>query len=269
MPQLTGFHIEITNDVFEEPLKSVILENVKTAYSPYTKTIYIHETFTNAPQLEYHFTKRMLEHISTKVENDKVFSGVSISKDDKKYNYSLNQAILENTTNTLLGNETLDEDTFKNYIIERHHLGLIQNVVGLETIMNSFLNADYMTLESKFEEYGSKYQPLAIQMDTLTSINYNPSYAKKEEDNTLANSIFVNILDAYARKSARNRKIENIENFENHIVNPQTVRGAFGTEEKFGYKGVNRNLETFKSTIKGLESANKLIVENKEQVRSM
>ncbi len=269
IPEISNFHIEVTDDITEEQMENVILENVKTAYSPYTKTIYIHESFTKAPQLEYHFTKRMLEHISTKVEQDKVLSGVSISSNNMNYNYSLNQAIIENTTNTLLGNENIDEDAFRNYIIERHHLGLIQNVVGLETIMNSFFNSDYMMLETKFEEYGSEFQNLARQMDTLTSINYNMQHSKKSEEDTLETEIFNRILDAYTKKSARNRNTEGKEDFENHIVNPQTVRGAFGTTEKFGYKNVNRNLEAFKSVIKGLESANKLSLEGKEVTRSM
>lgn len=269
VPEISTFHIEVTDDITEEQMKNVILENVKTAYSPYTKTIYIHESFTKAPQLEYHFTKRMLEHISTKVEQDKVLSGVSISSNNMRYNYSLNQAIIENTTNTLLGNDNIDEDAFKNYIIERHHLGLIQNIVGLETIMNSFFNSDYMMLETKFEEYGSEFQGLAKQMDTLTSINYNMQHSKKPEEDTLETEIFNRILDAYTKKSAQNKNIHGKEDFENHIINPQTVRGTFGTAEKFGYKNVNRNLEVFKSVIKGLESANKLSLEGKEVARSV
>lgn len=269
MPEISNFHIEVTDAITEERMENVILENIKTAYSPYTKTIYIHESFTKAPQLEYHFTKRMLEHISTKVEQDKVLSGVSISSNNMRYNYSLNQAIIENTTNTLLGNENIDEDAFRNYIIERHHLELIQNIVGLETIMNSFFNSDYMMLETKFEEYGSEFQNLARQMDALTNINYNMQHSKESEKDTLETEIFNRILDAYTKKSARNKNIEGKEDFENHIVNPQTVRGAFGTTEKFGYKNVNRNLEAFKSVIKGLESANKLSLEGKEATRSM
>lgn len=261
IPEISSYHITITDDITEDKMENIILENVKTAYSPYTKTIYIHESFTKAPQLEYHFTKRMLEHISTKIEQDKVLSGVSISGNNSKYNYSLNQAIIENTTNTLLGNENIDEDAFRNYIIERHHLGLIQNVVGLETIMNSFFNSDYMMLETKFEEYGSGFQNLARQMDALTSINYDINYTKKDNEDTLETDIFNRILDAYTKKSVQNKNTFGKEDFENHIVNPQTVRGAFGTTEKFGYKNVNRNLEAFKAVIKGLESANKLSLE--------
>ena len=131
LPEISNFHVELTDEIEEEQMKNTILENVKTIYSPHTQTIYIHESFATAPQLQYHFTKRMLEHMSTKVEQDKILSGVSINTNDVKYNHSVNQAIIENITNTLLGNETIDEDTFKNYIIERHHLGLIQNIVGL------------------------------------------------------------------------------------------------------------------------------------------
>ena len=269
IPELKQFHIEVTDNIEEEKMQKVILENIKTAYSPYTRTIYIHESFKDASQLEYHFTKRMLEHLSTKVEQEKVLSGISISGNNINYNYSLNNAIIESITNTLLGNETIDEDTFSKYIIERHHLGLIENIVGLETIMNSFFNADYMLFESKFEEYGSKFHPLAVQMDTLTTINYNPQYIKKESDEKLALDIFTKILDAYTRKSSKTKNINRKDDFENHIINRETVRGAFGTSEKFGYKDVNKNLETFKSVIKGLESANKLIIENKEPARSI
>lgn len=269
IPEVKKFHIEIADTIDEEQMNSVILENAKSAYSPYTQTIYIHESFVNEPQLEYHFTKRMLEHIATKKENDKILSGVSILGNNVKFNYSLNQAIIENTTNTILGNETLDEDTFKNNIIERHHLGLIQNIVGLETIMNAFFNSDYMLLETQFEAYGTKFPELAKKMDNLTSLNYDLSYTPKPEDDTLASEIFSVILNAYTTKSAKSRKIENKESFENHIVNPQTVRGAFGTVEKFGYKGVNRNLKAFRAVVKGLESAQKLYVPEKESIRSM
>jgi len=85
----------------------------------------------------------------------------------------------------------------------------------------------------------------------------------------LENDIFKMILDSYVMKSAKNQKIENRQEFENHIVNPQTVRGAFGTTEKFGYKSVNRNLQTFKSVLIGIESANNLSNINKESSRSI
>lgn len=267
VPEATSFHIEITSDINEEQMKNIILENSKTAYSPHTKTIYIHESFTKEPQLEYHFTKRMLEHISTKKEQDKILSGVSIYSNNINYNYSLNQAIIEMVTNTLIGNEAIDEDTYKNFIIERHHLELIQSIVGLETILNSFFNSDYITLETQYEKYGTEFQPLVKQMDILTSINYDIAYSPKPGEETLATEIFKNILEAYTRKSSQIRNIEKKEEFENHIVNEQTVRGTFGTVDKFGYKGVGNNLEVFKSVIKGLESANKLL--KQESVKSI
>jgi len=269
LPSISKFSIKIADEIYEDKMKNIILENTKSAYSPYTKTIYIHQSLIDTTKFEYHFTKRMLEHMSTKVEQDKILSGVSINTNDVKYNHSVNQAIIENITNTLLGNETIDEDTFKNYIIERHHLGLIQNIVGLETILNSFFNSDYITLETKYEEYGSKYQELAKQMDNLTKINYDLLYVPSDNENTLANDIFKKILDAYVIKCAKNQKIGNSDNFENHIVNPQTVRGAFGTSEKFGYKGVSRNLQTFKSVLKGIESAHSLSTMNTEPSRSI
>ena len=268
LPESTKFHIEITDDISEEQIKNIILESTKTAYSPYTKTIYIHNTFVNAPQLEYHFSKRMLEHMTTKTDGDKILSGISITGENINYNHSLNQAMIESLTNTILGNETMDEDTFSKYIIERHHLGLIQNIVGLETMLNSFFNSDYLSLETQFESYGTKFKPLVEQMDTLTRVNYDLSYTPKPGEENLAVDIFTKILEAYTRKSAKNRKIENKEDFENHIINPQTVRGAFGTTEKTGYTGVEKNLHAFKSVIKGLESANKLLIE-KEPTRSI
>ena len=106
-------------------------------------------------------------------------------------------------------------------------------------------------------------------MDNLTKINYDLLYVPSDNENTLANDIFKKILDAYVIKCAKNQKIENSDNFENHIVNPQTVRGAFGTSEKFGYKGVSRNLQTFKSVLKGIESAHSLSTMNTEPSRSI
>jgi len=269
LPSISKFSIKIADEIYEDKMKNIILENTKSAYSPYTKTIYIHQSLIDTTKFEYHFTKRMLEHMSTKIVNGKVLNGVSITSDNIKYNHSLNQAITENLTNILLGNENMDEDVFKNYIIERHHLGLIQSVVGLDTIMNSFFNSDYMQLETKFEEYGVKYQPLAVQMDILTNINYNITYSPKPEENSIETNIFFQILEAYTKKASQSKVIENKDSFENHIINSQTVRGAFGTTEKFGYEGVDRNLQVFKTVIKGLEISNSLTKENDKRKRSI
>lgn len=268
VPELTSFHIEFTDEITEDKIND-ILENCKTAYSPYTKTIYIHESFVDAPQLEYHFTKRMLEHMSTKIEKDKVLSGLSISSENLKFNHSLNQAIIENVTNTLLGNETLEEDTFAKYIIERHHLAQIENIVGLETIMNSFLNSDFILLETRFDYIGSNFKSLVSKMDRLADINYIPNTKTEPNENTLTMTIFNQLLDAYIKKSTNNKKVIDKESFESHIITPQTVRGAFGTPDKFGYEGIDRSVDIFKSVIKGVEEANKLSNDNKEAVRSI
>lgn len=269
MPELDTFHIEIADEIIEEQMRNTILENCKTAYSPYTKTIYIHKTFIDAPQFEYHFTKRMLEHLSTKVEKNKVLSGLSISNGNLSFNYSMNQAMIESFTNTLLGNETMDEDVFSKNIIERHHLAQIQNIVGVETIINSFLNSDYLTLETQFESYGPKLQPLILKMDRLYDINYLPGITLEPNEENLEADIFSQILDAYIKKSVINKQVENKELFESHIITAQTVRGAFGTTEKAGYSGVEKNLQKFNISIKGVEEVNRLNNNLQEAKRSI
>ena len=255
VPNIEPFNIEFIDEINEEQMKDVIIENVKSAYSPHTKTIYIYNSFENSPQFEYHFTKRMLEHISTKLENGRIASGVSIKNGKNTFNESLNLAIIESITNTMLGNETIDEDTFKNYIIERYNLGLIETIVGLETILNSFFNSDYLMLESKFNSYNVEYKDIAKLMDKLTKVNYDLSYVKKEEDNDLESKIFKLLIEAYAKRFGKEKNLNGKEKFKENIVNSQTVRGTFGTANKFGYKDVDRNIITYELVMSGLESA--------------
>jgi len=106
-------------------------------------------------------------------------------------------------------------------------------------------------------------------MDILTNINYNITYSPKPEENSIETNIFFQILEAYTKKASQSKVIENKDSFENHIINSQTVRGAFGTTEKFGYEGVDRNLQVFKTVIKGLEISNSLTKENDKRKRSI
>ena len=115
--------------------------------------------------------------------------------------------------------------------------------------MNSFLNSDYISFEEKYEEHGSPYKPLAEQMDTLTKINYDLLYTPNQNENELASEIFRRILGEYTRKVSIELNNDKEQEFRNHIITPQTVRGAFGTTDKFGYENIKENINDFESVM--------------------
>ena len=150
-PNLEEVNISIIDYIDEEEMKDVILENNKTAYSPYTNTIYIHEDFVNAPQLEYHLTKRFLDCVATKKDSEKIFNGISTTVGKINYNYALNNAINEHLANIILmtsiydinnnkeytKSETheLEESPYRNNMLERKNLFKIEEIVNSKIII--------------------------------------------------------------------------------------------------------------------------------------
>ena len=273
-PNLSDVNISIIDYIDEEEMKNVILENDKTAYSPYTNTIYIHESFVNAPQLEYHLTKRFLECIATKKEDNKIFNGISTSIGQVSYNSSLNNAINEHLANIILMTSIydihnseaydkseihdLEEDPYKNNMLERKNLFKIEEIVGSKTIIESYLNSDYIQFEREFEKYGVAFGPIAQKMDKLSITTKLPILNIGENDETLQYEIDKELIGAYAKKIISEHHVEKSSIFKEHIVSGETVRAIFGDKNKHGYKNVDMNVIYYEKLISGLEFSNQV-----------
>ena len=270
-PRLSEVTINITDNILEKEMKGVILSNVKTAYSPYTNTIYIDEKFVYEPQLRYHLTKRLLECITTKKFDTIISTGVSLVDLHNKtiFNEALNDAITENITNLMLFDSSLDEDTYKNNIIARKNLSKLEEIVGMDTIVKSYFNSDYMELEAMFNKYKNDskvdFRSLALKMDRLKEISYGKKEAHQMEDG-LAYQIDRMLITVYAQKHiSEKRKIES-NTFKEHIITSETVRSEFGDKNKKGYNNVDKNKIYYELLTSGLKTSNKLLM---QQVKSV
>lgn len=267
-PILSDITISVTSTIEENEMKDTILENVKTTYSPYSNTIYIDESFINSPQLRYHLTKRLLECISTRKKGDILSQGISLinisNGETQKFNSSLNDAITENITNLMLFDNSLEEDTYRNHIIARKNLSKIEEIVGMETVVRSYFNSDYVDLETNFNNYTHdsklEFKNIASKMDRLQSLKDNTN----EKDNLLAYEIDRILISVYATKNINSRTYNLNDRFKEHIITGQTVRSEFGYSDKPGYKDVDRNIIYYELLTSGLKSANINKVQNEK-----
>lgn len=271
-PNLEEVNISIIDYIDEEEMKDVILENNKTVYSPYTNTIYIHESFVNASQLEYHLTKRFLECMVTKKEDNKIFNGISTTVGKTTYNYALNNAINEHLANIILmtsiydvnnNNEftkseihDLEESPYRNNMLERKNLFKIEEIVGAKTIVETYLNSDYVTFEREFEKYEVSFGPIGRKMDRLSSLNQFPNPNLSEDEQTLQYEIDKDLIGAYAKKLISEPEINKSSTFKEHLVNSETVRAIFGVQNKPGYQNVDKNILYYDKLIEGIDFAN-------------
>lgn len=270
-PNLAEVNISIIDYIDEEEMKDVILENNKTSYSPHTNTIYIHESFVNAPQLEYHLTKRFLECMVTKKEENKIFNGISTTVGKTSYNYALNNAINEHLANIILmtsiydvNNNSeftkseihdLEESPYRNNMLERKNLFKIEEIVGSKIILESYLNSDYVTFEREFEKYGASFGPIGRKMDRLTSINQAINPTLIETEHSLQYEIDKDLIGAYAKKLISEPEINKSSTFKEHLINSETVRAIFGVQ-KPGYQNVDKNVLYYDKLIEGIDFAN-------------
>ena len=269
--KLSEVNISVIDYIDEPEMSEVILENIKTAYSPYTNTIYIHNEFVNAPQLEYHLTKKLLECIATRKVDNKIFNGISTTSGKASYNVALNSAINEHLANIILMTSIYDVDSFEPYdkseihdleenpyrnnMMERKNLFKIEEIMGDHIIVQSYLNADYIQFEREFEKYGVSFGPIAQKMDRLYVINRSIS-AVNENDNTLQYEIDKHLIQAYAKKIISEPRVENSPLFKEHLVSSETVRSIFGIQNKLGYQNVDMNITYYEKLISGLDFAN-------------
>ena len=271
-PNLSDVNISIIDYIDEEEMKDVILENEKTAYSPYTNTVYIHETFVNALQLEYHLTKRFLECMATRKEDNKIFNGISTNIGNVSYNNALNNSINEHLANIILMTSIydvsnveaydkseihdLEESPYRNNMMERKNLFKIEEIVGSNTVIESYLNSDYIQFEREFEKYGISFGPIARKMDRLSSINRSISSTINENEQTLQYEIDKELIGAYAKKIITEQQWDKSSIFKEHLISGETVRSIFGNKNKPGFEKVDINILYYEKLISGLEFAN-------------
>ena len=266
-PKLAEINMSVTDYINEPGMEKVNLEEIKTIYSPDTNTIYVHNAFVNDSLLEYHLTKRFLDCMVTKKEDNKIYNGLSTTIGMANYNNALNNAINEHLANVILMTSQeksitqseirdLEDSPYKNYMMERKNLFKIEEIVGSKTILESYLNSDYIQFEKEFEKYGVSFGPIAQKMDKLANLNRGQLTVINENDHTLQYEIDKDLIQAYAKKIISEPQIEKSPTFKEHLVSGETVRSIFGDKNKPGYKNVDMNIVYYERLISGLEFAN-------------
>ena len=261
--RLSEVTIMLADEVEDDDTKTTILENSKTFYSPYTNTIYIHKNFLNDSNLRFHLTKRLLECISTKSNGNMITCGVSLlnSSGDKSYNSALNDAITENIANLMLFDSSLEGDLYSSNIIARKNLSKLECIVGMNTVVKSYFNSDYVELQSKFDSYvedpENSFKNFTEKMDRLKSISYGHG-KYTENDLNLAADIDTILIYAYANKIIKEKIIPS-DLFKEHIVTSETVRSEFGFKDTPGYSGVDKNYNYYISLLRELKEKDMLL----------
>lgn len=256
---MKDFRIDTYNDVYESKISE---------YDKYQNRMLIHklmveplENYNITDELtskkdavmnnyRYHTYKSLLKCASTKKENEKVSTGVV---DINNNNNALNDAITERFLELMLGCEynTLD--------LEMITFSKIQEIVGIDSIISAYFNADYNILKQDFEAYGINLEDLSNKMDKM--MNLNKGNISPNNDETLISDIDRMLMSGYAKKIA-NENIENlnIENYQGHIITPQDIQ-TYSKQHLNIFENTNRNLDYFQMLLKGIMESKKEVKE--------
>lgn len=247
--------LEVSDIKFDNPRLTTITVVIDkkdpntSSYVPKENTVYLGENLIKSKNLRYFINRSLLECITTK-ETDKGFlQGISIINDDNKFNHSLNDAITENILNLMLCDDGQD---IGKYITERKNLAKLEKIVGIDTILRSYFNSDYIELENKYNSITnieSSFKDLVLLMDSLTKVNHGGKQVTTN-DETLAHDIDRILINAFIKKSVMSN--ENVLNsdFKEFLITSSSVRGEFGFVDKPGYQDVDKNIEYYNNLIK-------------------
>lgn len=197
----------------------------------------------------YNVYKSLLKCASTKKENGMISTGVV----DNNNNNALNEAITERFLELMLGCE------YNSLDLEMITFAKIQEIVGIDSIIESYFNADYNGLKQEFEAYGINLEDLSNKMDKMMKLNrgtINPI-----NDETLMSDIDRTLMGGYAKKIA-NENIDNlnIENYQSHIITPQDIQ-TYSKQHLNIFENTNKNLAYFEMLLKGIMDSKKEVKE--------
>lgn len=199
---------------------------------------------------KYHIYKALLNCASTKKHNGVISTGIV---DSQGKNCALNEAITERFLELMLGCEYNILD------LEMITFSKIQEIIGVDPIIEAYFNADYNTLKQEFESYGINLEDLSNKMDRMMNLNKGNIYPNNDE--TLICDIDRILMSGFAKKLA-NENLDNLNigNYQEHIITPQDIV-TYSKEHLNIFENTNRNLEYFEMLLKGIMESKKEIKE--------
>lgn len=223
-----------------------ITEKCFSEYDKNTNTIYIHNLSRRENldgEKKYHMYKSLLECSITKVTQYKTYHGI-LDKSNK--NIALNNALEEKILELMLN------ESRHNFLdIEMKFLHQIEEIIGIEPLLNSLFTANYKNLENAFVEYNIPLSNLSENLDKIMEINLGKAKIT-ESDKNLVKKVQDTLIDAYMLKFAReNNPNYDTINFEGNMI---TINDSkYGIENMFD--NIPSNTDKFKIAIEGCKKA--------------
>ena len=185
--------------------------------------------------------KSLLKCTSTKKENGIISTGVV---DSEGKNNALNEAITERFLELMLGCE------YNMLDIEMDNFSKIQEIIGIDPIIEAYFKVDYNALEQEFKAYDIDLKALSTKMDRIMTLNLGNSVANNDE--TLVSDVDRILMTGYAKKISR-EDINNldVENYKGHIITKENAH-TYSKQHLNIFENTDRNIEYFEMLLNGI-----------------
>ncbi|MBQ7140067.1 MAG: hypothetical protein IJO32_01030 [Bacilli bacterium] len=198
----------------------------------------------------YHIYKSLLKCASTKKENGIISTGVV---DSENKNNALNAAITERFIELMLGCE------YNLLDLEMDNFSKIQEIIGIDTIIEAYFKADYKALEQEFNAYDIDLNDLSTKMDRIMDLNLGNSVANNDE--TLVSDVDRILMTGYAKKISREDINNlNIENYRGHIITKESAH-TYSKQHLNIFENTDRNIEYFNMLLNGVMASKQEVKE--------
>jgi len=219
-------------------------ETIKTGYNPSDNTIYLDNNMVN--NWKYNMYRALLNCSITDRKNNTIKQGII---DEKGNNFALNEAVTQRFLDLMLENSEnnpLD--------IEMNIYAKIQEIVGLDSIINAYFKADSSQFYNELNKYNIDPTILVSKIDRIMNLNFNNTNINVG-DNRIVSDVERLLMNGYAKKILNNEGYNiNIDTFNNNIITSGTIH-AYSKNNIPIFDGISKNEEYFKMLMNGVNVA--------------
>lgn len=244
---LIGFKyegVDLNNLIYNlRDLKIVNIDNQnkKTGYNPVDNTIYLDSNMVN--NWKYNMYRSLLNCSITDRKCNNIKQGIM---DENGNNFALNEAVTQRFLDLMLENSEnnpLD--------IEMNIYAKIQEIVGLDNVLNAYFKADNNQFYNELSKYNIDPTILVSKIDRIMNLNFNNSNINIG-DNRIVSDVERLLMNGYAKKILDSKEYNIDTNvFSNNIITSKTIN-AYSKDGIHIFDGINKNEEYFRMLMNGL-----------------